>query len=97
MGSVLPCTSVVVSDVEPSIPPNGYNIFDWKWFQPSTGRWYSYDSGWVLLGGDPQNIGSVNFNGSVLADGNAGLTGTRVVGNHKLTFTKGLLTGFEAA
>uniref|UniRef100_A0A6H1ZJ93 Uncharacterized protein n=1 Tax=viral metagenome TaxID=1070528 RepID=A0A6H1ZJ93_9ZZZZ len=39
--------------------------------------------------------GDINFTGTVSADGDAGLTGERTIGGYKITFKKGLLTGFE--
>ena len=39
--------------------------------------------------------GDINFTGTVSADGDGGLTGSRTVGGYKLTFKKGLLVGFE--
>ncbi len=70
-----------------------------EWFEP-------LDSGWVLTHSQPApalldhshpTLGDINFTGTVSAGGNQGLTGTRTVAGHKLTFTKGILTGFEPA
>uniref|UniRef100_A0A6M3L1M5 Uncharacterized protein n=1 Tax=viral metagenome TaxID=1070528 RepID=A0A6M3L1M5_9ZZZZ len=40
--------------------------------------------------------GDINFTGTVSADGDEGLTGTRTIDGHVLTFKKGLLTGYQA-
>ncbi len=39
--------------------------------------------------------GDINFTGSVSAGGDAGITGSKTVGGYRITFKKGLLTGFE--
>lgn len=41
--------------------------------------------------------GDINFTGNILVGGVAGLNGSRVIYGKKLTFTNGLLTGFEDA
>ena len=40
-------------------------------------------------------LGDINFTGSVSVGGEAGITGSKTVGGFKITFKKGLLTGFE--
>jgi hypothetical protein len=40
--------------------------------------------------------GDINFTGSVSAGGDAGITGSKTLGGFKITFKKGILTGFEA-
>ena len=39
--------------------------------------------------------GDINFTGTISADGIVGITGSKMVGGHRITFKKGLLIGFE--
>ena len=41
-------------------------------------------------------LGNINFTGSISAEGSAGLTGTRTIDGHTLTFKNGILTGYQA-
>jgi len=42
-------------------------------------------------------LGDVNFIGSVSVNGAGGLSGSRVISGKRLTFTQGILTGYEDA
>ncbi len=68
----------------------------WVRFDVEAGKWYTYNPGTSLYD-LPISFQDPDFTGTVSVDGNAGLTGTRTIGGYKMTFTKGLLTGFEAA
>jgi len=65
----------------------------------SEGDAYVWDgSQWVQLSKDGHThptLGNVNFTGTVSADGDEGLTGSRTLGGHTFTFKKGLLVGYE--
>jgi len=40
--------------------------------------------------------GDINFTGTISADGQVGLTGTRTIDGHALTFKNGILVGYQA-
>jgi len=40
--------------------------------------------------------GNINFTGTISSGGEAGITGSRVIGGHTLTFKNGLLVGYQA-
>jgi len=40
--------------------------------------------------------GDINFTGTISAGGEAGLTGSRTIDGHTLTFKNGILVGYEA-
>jgi len=46
--------------------------------------------------GEVDITANTNFIGTISADGETGLTGTRTVAGYTLTFKKGLLVGFQA-
>ena len=102
----VPNVPIIISDIEPSIPSSsGFSVTDWKWFNVTNQRWYDQEDGWVIEGEEPVDYallnhshpthGDINFTGTVSADGDEGLTGTRTLAGYKFTFKKGLLTGFE--
>ena len=39
--------------------------------------------------------GDINFTGTISADGEAGLTGSRTIDGHTLTFKNGILVGYS--
>lgn len=41
-------------------------------------------------------LGDINFTGTISADGQAGLTGSRTIDGHTLTFKNGILVGYTA-
>jgi len=49
----------------------------------------------VIAHGHP-TLGDINFTGTISADGEAGVTGSRVIDGHRLTFKNGILVGYEA-
>ena len=70
--------------------------------------WWELTDGWHLLRTDPAEpmasdaelaiaIAKHAALPNVHHSANAGITGSRTVGGYKLTFTNGLLTGFELA
>lgn len=73
-------------------------------------EWWKLTSGWNLIRTDPplssksdvghthQTLGDIDLTGSVKADGEEGISGSRFIpGVGTLTFTKGILTGFTPA
>lgn len=79
--------------------PNG-----WLWLKPIEGglEAYSFTNGaWVL----EQTIGlsshshpthgDINFTGTISADGEVGITGSKVLDGKRLTFKNGILVGYE--
>jgi len=85
---------VIISESSPSLPLN------WEpyllWLQPTTGKWYKWNgSSWIAISAPlmaiPENLGNVNFTGTVKVDGDQGLTGQRTIQGYTLTFKKGLL------
>uniref|UniRef100_A0A6M3JVB5 Uncharacterized protein n=1 Tax=viral metagenome TaxID=1070528 RepID=A0A6M3JVB5_9ZZZZ len=64
-----------------------------KRFNPET-QHYDISFNFNHIHTDLENI---NLTGTVSANGNQGLSGSRVVSGKRLTFTNGLLTGFEDA
>ena len=89
-------------------PPSHVTGYAWIKVNPDGSvSWYSYNKDmqeWVLDRTEPAysllvhlhpELGNVNFIGTVSADSAQGITGSRTLGGYKITFTKGLLTGFE--
>lgn len=89
--------SVIVSDTDPSVDaPDGWLWSGLYWFEPDERIWRKWNgSGWDEII-SPLNTGDTNFTGDVAADGDLGITGSKTVGGFKITFKKGLLTGFGA-
>jgi hypothetical protein len=71
----------------------GHNDASDTWYAWHNGEWEEIS----LSGHNHSELGDINFTGSISTGGNAGLTGSRTVHDKKLTFTNGLLTGFEDA
>ncbi len=69
------------------------------WFKPSASKFYQLTElnpmNWVEVP-IQGNMGNVNFVGAVTVDGDSAITGTRTIGGYRITFKKGLLTGFQA-
>lgn len=90
------------SDPFPGAPAGWIKPGD-KWFNTSDHCWYRRtSSGWDLVvdaSDHPHHeLGDVNFIGSIKADGEEGISGSRLIpGVGTLTFTKGILTGFTPA
>jgi len=82
------------SEDNPSIIPPG-----WAWVKPSTGQLYvmNEDGEWVETDITFAQIvvGNLQVTGDLYAGSNKGLTGSKVFVGKRLTFTKGILTGFE--
>ena len=93
---------IIVSDNIPSghisSDPTGS---DWLWFQPSTDKWHKQVNGEWVGTSTPSHLhptlGDVNFTGTISVDGEAGLTGNKVLDGKRLTFTNGILTDYELA
>jgi len=89
---------IVVSDDTPTLPIGWENYA--LWLEPDTGQWHKYNGGWQAISSPlmsiPSQIGDVNFTGTISVDGEEGLTGERTIDGHVLTFTKGILTGYQA-
>jgi len=45
---------------------------------------------------ESSDCGDINFTGTISVDGEAGLTGTRTIDGHTLTFKNGILVGYSA-
>ena len=100
---------LLISETEPDIGinfPTDNGKYTWMKLLPdgSLEFFNSSVAGWVkvmtvpayaLVNHSHTEHGAINFTGTVSADGDQGLTGTRTVGGYKLTFKKGLLVGFE--
>uniref|UniRef100_A0A6M3JUX5 Uncharacterized protein n=1 Tax=viral metagenome TaxID=1070528 RepID=A0A6M3JUX5_9ZZZZ len=73
--------------------PNGSK----EWYEPN-------DGGWVKVRTDPIPLAQTDIDTAIAVHtslpnahhpANAGITGSRTVGNFRLTFQNGLLTGFD--
>lgn len=91
-------------------PPAHVTGYAWvKELEDGSQEWYRFDKDlqqWVLDRTEPAYAtlnhshpthGDINFTGTISANGQAGITGTKVTPIGTLTFTKGLLTGFTPA
>ncbi len=105
------CCKVIISDTEPEasvVELEGGEILQlgvygldlgFLWFKPNPGQFYQVASTDPLtwraanLSGD---LGNINFTGSIEVDGEDGITGSKTLGGHQITFRKGILTGFVA-
>jgi len=85
-------------------PPAGSPSDGWVWIDTANKVVMVYqgyaDGSWVET---PLNIvvgvtmsGNLRIDGDVQVGDDAGITGSKTVGGYKITFKKGLLTGFEA-
>lgn len=75
--------------MSPVLDPPG-----WAWIQPSTGKLFVWTNGeWVET---DITTDSIKLSGSISTDGQEGLTGSRTIGGHKLTFKNGILVGYQA-
>lgn len=94
---------IVISDVEPT----NIGKFTWLKILPDGSReWCERtDGGWAVVKSEAAPAiadhshpthGDINFTGTVSADGDGGLSGTRTIAGYTLTFKKGLLVGFQA-
>ena len=102
----IPGTPIIISDTEPTLPsPSGYDATDWKWFNINNGKWYDYGDGWeempeqdifALLNHTHPTHGDINFTGTISVDDYVGISGTRTIDGHTLTFKNGILTGYQA-
>jgi hypothetical protein len=94
---------IIISDT----PPEKLNRYTWLKILASGAReyyeWVGND--WVLVKteaapatGDHVHttLGDLNITGTLSANGDAGVTGQRVIQGYTLTFKKGLLVGFQA-
>ena len=95
----MPGSGLIISDTTP-VTANRY-----AWMRPmpdGSVEWYEpSDGGWVLTRTDPVPSTPASVAAAIAAhtaDADAhhvlGLTGSRSVGGHTLTFTNGILTGF---
>ena len=95
---------LVIADSEPT---TAIGKLTWLQILPDgTRKWFERaDSGWQLVKTEDApvaadhshpELGDINFTGSISADGEAGLTGSRTIDGHTLTFKSGLLVGYEA-
>jgi len=87
--------------------PSGYirsdaNQDDWIWINPETGDWHKfniatgqYDIVIPVALHDHPELNDINFTGTISVGGEAGLTGSKVLDGKRLTFTNGILTGYE--
>jgi len=94
---------VIFADSEPTIEPAWQHI-EWKWFNPTNCKWYELVDGTWQERGDIEfatsdhvhpTLGDTNFTGTISADGEAGLTGAKVLDGKRLTFKNGILVGYE--
>ena len=77
---------------------------DWKWFNTSNGTWHDREGGqWIKMTADPfqhtvssAESGDINFVGTISVGGEVGLSGSKVLDGKKLTFSNGILIGYEA-
>ena len=76
---------------------------DWLWLKPSTGELFERSGGeWALsttlslADHSHPTHGDINFTGTISVDGQEGLTGSRTIEGHTLTFKNGILVGYEA-
>ncbi len=79
------------------------------WIKPipdgSIEYYQSSNTGWVKILTIPAPAsanhshpthGNINFTGTIQADGDTGLSGTKTIAGYTFTFKKGLLVGFQA-
>ncbi len=76
----------------------------WIWLKPIDNALEVYElgeGGWTLqatislTSHEHATHGNINFTGTISAGGEAGLSGTKVLDGKQLTFTNGILTGYE--
>lgn len=93
---------IIISETTPE-PTNRYT---WQKPLPDGGiEWYEpSDGGWALVKTVPApalanhthaTLGDINFTGTISANGDTGITGSKTIGGFKITFKNGLLTGFD--
>ena len=82
----------IVSESAPD-PTNKYS-----WYKPSTREFFELVEGaWTKVGQtDITELVDLNITGDLRANGDLGLTGSKVIQGYTLTFKKGLLVGFQA-
>ena len=94
---------IIEAVLDPNSPPVQSGVYGvdigFLWFKPSESKFYEVIDtspfSWrpVALSGDFSNV---NFIGDIAVSGDLGITGSKTVGGFKITFKKGILTGFEA-
>lgn len=93
---------IIISDTTPDTT----NRYTWLKPLPDGGiELYELVEGvWTLVHSIPayaivahthSEIGDVNFTEDVYAGGQKGISGSKTIGGYQITFSKGLLTGFE--
>ncbi len=98
-------SGLIISASEPKLE----NLYTWMKPLPDGGKeWYEIQNGaWAKVKTEPAPaladhihaaLGDINFTGTVSVNGDAGITGSRLIlGVGTLTFKKGILTGFTPA
>lgn len=68
-----------------------------KWLERSDGGWILVKEEDAPATADHSHAthGDINFTGTVSVGGEAGLSGSKVLDGKRLTFTNGILTGYE--
>jgi len=47
------------------------------------------------IGHSHSSLGDINFEGAISVGGEAGISGSKIIGDKRITFVNGILTGFE--
>lgn len=98
----MPASVFIISETTPDVSI-GFSKDKYLWMKPvadgSIEYYRSSDAGWSLIytaAGISDAIAAHAALPNIHHSANVGITGTRTVGGFRLTFTNGLLTGFEA-
>lgn len=95
---------LIISDTQPT----DVSYYTWLKINPDGSKnWYEWlNNQWTLVKSEAapasadhshSELGDINFTGEISVGGDSGITGSRTIQGHTITFKKGILTGFSQA